>query len=75
MVLVLEEVMHPEPEVVQIELAEVLPRDGKRIKIVFLEIAAELPAPLLVFSPNEASGEENNRGDDGRDNVDSDFVF
>src|SRR5437588_7336956 len=58
-ILVLQEVMHPEPEVVQIELAKVFPRDGERIEIVFLEIATELAASLLVFSPKETSDQKN----------------
>jgi len=42
--------MHPEPEIVQAELGEVVAVNGVGIKVVLLQPATELPA-LLVFSP------------------------
>src|SRR5262245_5304723 len=68
-VFVSKKVMHPEPEIIQIELAEVFARDRERIKIVLLEILPEFSAPLLVFSPDETGGQEKRRGNDRRDHV------
>src|ERR1700730_4956926 len=68
-ILVFQEVMHAEPEIVQIELAEIFARDRERIEIVLLEIASELAAPLLVFSPDKAGNEKNRGSDDRSDDV------
>src|ERR1051326_296228 len=63
-IFVLQKVMHPKPEVVQVELAKVFPRHSERIEIVFLEVPAKFSAPLLVFAPNETGDQKNDRRDD-----------
>ena len=62
--------MHAKPKIVQVELAEVLARDGERIKIVFLQVAAEFAAALLVFSPNETGAKQNSRRNGRSNDVD-----
>ena len=71
-ILVLQEIMHPEPEIVQVKLGEVVAVDTVRVKVVLLEAATEFPA-LLVFAPGVTGREENGRGDDGRDDVQDDI--
>ncbi len=75
MILVLEEIVHPKAEIVQIELAKVFARNSERIKIVLLEIAPKFSAAFFVFSPNETGSEKNDRGDNRRDHVDSDLAL
>ena len=67
--------MHPETKIVQIEFAEIFARDGKRIEIVFLEVATKFSPAFLVFSPNETRGEKKGRSDDRCDDVDSDVAL
>ena len=67
-VVVLQEVMHAEPEIVQIELAEVFAVNRKRIEVVLLELATVL-ASFLVFPPEKTGGEQDERGDDRRDDI------
>jgi hypothetical protein len=74
-VLVLKKVMHPQSEIVQIELAEVFTGDCERIKVVFLEVSSESFSALLVFSPNESGSEEKHGGNDRGDDVNSDFAL
>ena len=54
---VAEEIMHPEPEVLEVELWKVVPVDRVRIKVVFLEFPSKA-TPLLVFSPEESHPEK-----------------
>src|SRR2546421_11440766 len=61
--------MHAEPEILEIELGEVVPVDRVRVEVVLLQIPAEAP-PLLVFSPKKSGDEQDNGGDDRRDDVD-----
>src|SRR2546421_6108133 len=74
-ILVLEEVMHAESEIVQVELAKIFARDRERIKIVFLDIATELSATFLVFSPNETGAEKKQRCNDRCDDVHADLAL
>src|SRR6476660_7270403 len=66
--MVLEEVMHAQPEIVQAELAKVFARNGERIEIVLVEIATVL-ASFLVFPPEKTGGQQDERGDDRRDYI------
>src|SRR5207248_6455569 len=74
-ILVFEEIMHPESEIVEIELTEILASDRERIEIVFLQIASELAATLLVFSPNKTGAQKKQRRDDGCDHVHADLAL
>ena len=67
-VVVLQKVMHAEAKIVQIELAEVFARHAVRIEVVLLELAAEL-ASFLIFPPEKTGGEQDERGDDRRDDI------
>ena len=60
--------MHAKAKIVQIELAEVFARHAVRIEVVLLELASVL-ASLLVFSPEKTGGEQDERGDDRRDDI------
>ena len=71
-IVVAQEIMHPEPKIVQVKLGEVVAVDAVRVKVVLLEAATEFPA-LLVFAPGVTGREENGRGDDGRDDVQDDI--
>lgn len=62
-VVVAQEVMHPEPEIVQVKLGEIVAVDGVRVKVVLLEPATEFSA-LLVLTPGVTGREENDRRDD-----------
>src|SRR6478672_12267437 len=66
--MVLEEVMHAQPEIVQAKLAKVFARNGERIEIVLVEIATVL-ASFLVFPPEKTGGQQDERGDDRRDYI------
>src|SRR4051812_45936306 len=68
-IVVAQEVMHPEPKVLEAKLGEVVAIDRVRIEIVFLQAATIAPA-LLVFSPGKTNGEEKHGGDDRGDDVD-----
>src|SRR5207248_4969153 len=63
-----QEIMHPKPEILEMEFGEVFAVDRERIKIVVLEIATVL-ASFLVFSPEKTGGEQDERGDDRRDYI------
>src|SRR4030095_10578519 len=70
MIFVLEEVMHPQPEIFQAELAEVFPSYDKRIKVVLFEISPKLALPFLVLSPQKTERQKEQRYDDRSDDVD-----
>src|SRR6266568_5827393 len=70
-IVVLQEIMHSEPEIFETKLAKVLAANRERIEIVFLDVPAEFPAAFLVFSPNKTRGQKKERGDDGSDDVDA----
>src|SRR5205814_5995058 len=74
-VLVLKRVMHSKPEIFQTEFAEILATDCERIEIVFLQISPKFATALLVFPPNESSGEKQQRDNDGGDYVDAKLVL
>jgi hypothetical protein len=67
-VVVLQEIVHPEAEILEVKFGEVFAIDRKRVEIVVLEIATEL-ASFLVFSPKKARREQDERGDDRRDYI------
>src|SRR6266571_1400883 len=50
-IFVLQEVMHPQPEIFKAEFAKVFARDRERVEIVLFKISAKLPSPFLVLSP------------------------
>ena len=64
MILVLEEVVHAEPEIFQTQLAKILARNGERIEVVFFQVASEFPPALLVFSPNKTGSQKEERRND-----------
>ena len=68
-IVVLQEIMHPKPEILEIEFGEVFAADREWVEIVVLEIATVL-ASLLVFSPEKTGGQQDERGDDRRDYID-----
>ena len=53
MIFVFEEVMHPQPEIFQTELAKVFARDGERVEIVLVQVFTKLASPFLVLSPQK----------------------
>src|SRR5690349_1961268 len=63
-----EEVMHPEPEIVEIELREVIPVNCIRIEVVFFQPSSKAP-PFLVFSPQVSNTEKNPGRDHGGDDI------
>src|SRR4029453_6984449 len=69
MILVFEEIVHPQPEIFQAELAKVFARDGKRVKIVLVEIFAKLASPFLVLSPQKTERQKEQRYNDRSDDV------
>jgi len=71
-IVVPQEVMHPEPEIVQVKLGEIVAVDAVWIKVVLLEATTEFPA-LFVLAPGVTGREENGRRDDGRDDVQEDI--
>src|SRR2546429_7269936 len=75
MIFVFEEVMHPQPEIFQAELAEVFPSDCEWIEIVFLKVSSKLAAAFLVFPPNEADRQKEQRYDDRRDDIDRELTL
>src|SRR5262245_10464426 len=70
MIFVLEEIMHPQTEVFQAELAEVLPSNGKRIKVVLFQISSKLAPTLLVFAPQKTEAQKKQRYDNRRNDID-----
>src|SRR4030095_4755281 len=70
MILVFEEVVHPQPEIFQAELAKVFARDGKWVEIVLVEVFAKLALPFLVFSPQKTEPQKEERYNDRSDDVD-----
>jgi hypothetical protein len=64
MILVLEEVMHTQPEIFQTELAKVLPSNNKRIEVVLFEISPKLAPPLFIFAPQKTEAQKEKRYDD-----------
>ncbi len=75
MIFVLKKVMHPKPEILQAEFAEVFARNGKRIEIVLFEISAKLATAFLVFSPEKARGQKEQRYDDRSDDVNTELAL
>src|SRR5207244_12449129 len=75
MIFVLEEVMHPQPEIFKAEFAEIFARDRERIEIVFLKVSAKLAPTFLIFAPQKPSGQEQQRYDDRCDDVDCKFAL
>src|SRR5436190_334917 len=75
MIFVLQEVLHPQPEIFQAELAEVFASDGKWIKIVLFEISPKLAPPLLVFAPQKTEAQKEQRYDDRPDDIDREFAL
>src|SRR5205814_4671315 len=67
-IVVLQEIMHPKPEILEIEFGEVFAVNRERVKIIVLEIATVL-ASLLVFPPEKTGGQQDERGDDRRDYI------
>src|SRR5438874_9218314 len=67
-IVVLQEIMRPKPEILEIEFGEVFAVDRERIEIVILEIATVL-ASFLVFPPEKTGGQQDERGDDRRDDI------
>src|SRR5205085_8415086 len=67
-IVVLQEIMHSETEILEVEFGEVFAVDRKRVEIVVLEIATVL-ASFLVFSPEKTGGEQDEGGDDRRDYI------
>src|SRR5205809_4270959 len=67
-IVVLQEIMHSEAEILEVEFGEVFAVDRKRVEIVVLEIATVL-ASFLVFSPEKPGSKQNERGDDRRDYI------
>src|SRR5437764_11172209 len=67
-IVVPQEIVHPKPEILEIEFREVLAVDRERVEIVVLEIATVL-ASLLVFSPEKTGDQQDERGDDRRDHI------
>jgi hypothetical protein len=72
-VVVLQKIMHAQPEILEIELGHIVPIDRVRIKIVFLQIPAEAP-PLFVFSPEKSGGQQNDRCNDRCDHINGDVA-
>ena len=56
-VVVLEKIVHPEAEILEVELWKVFAVDRERVEIVVLEIATVL-ASFLVFSPEKTGREQ-----------------
>src|SRR3954453_23984983 len=67
-IVVLEEIMHPKPEILEIKFGKILAVDGVWIKIVILQVAPILPS-FFVFAPEKSSTEQNKRGNDGCDYI------
>src|SRR4029453_548100 len=70
MIIVFEEVVHPQPEIFQAKLAKVFARDGERVEIVLVEVLAKLASPFLVFSPQKTERQKEQRYNDRSDDVD-----
>src|SRR5437899_10383003 len=69
MIFVLQEVMHAKPEILQAEFAKVFASDCEWIEIVFLKVSSKLAAAFLVFPPNEADRQKEQRYNDRRDDI------
>src|SRR5204863_780520 len=74
-ILVFEKVMHSQPKILQAEFPKILATDCERIKVVFLQISPKFAAALLVFSPNESSGEKQQGDNDRRNYVYAELVL
>src|SRR5204863_8582050 len=62
------EIIHPEPEFLEIDLGQVLAIDRVGIKVVFLQVSAKAMT-LLIFSPEKSGNEQNDGRNDRRDDV------
>src|SRR5436190_8534912 len=67
-IVVLEEIMHPKPEILEIKFRKILAVDRVWIKIVVLQVTPIL-ASFLVFAPKKSATEQNKRGNDGCDYI------
>src|SRR5439155_830297 len=74
-VVVFKEIMHPEPEIFQAELAKVLARNGERIEVVIVQISAKLAASFFVFSPEKACRKKEQRYNDRCDDIDAELAL
>src|SRR5438045_6370256 len=72
-VIVLQEIMHAEPEILEIELGKIVAVNRKRVEVVLFEIPTIL-ASLLVFPPDKSGDQKDERRDNRRDDVDRDIV-
>src|SRR5207237_8142142 len=72
-VIVLEEIMHAEPEILEIELGKIVAVNRKRVEVVLFEIPTIL-ASLLVFPPEKSGDQTDVRSDNRRDDGDRDIV-
>src|SRR5262249_25738262 len=75
MIFVLKEVMHAQPKILQTEFPEVFTSDRERIEVVFLKVSPKLAEAFLVFPPNEAYSQKEQRYDDRRDDVDPELAL
>ena len=67
-IVVAQEIMHPESEVIEIELRKIVAIDRIRIEVVFLQPASKA-APFLVFAPEIADREKESGDNDGSNDV------
>ena len=56
-VVVLQEIMHTQPKILEIKLGKIVPINRKRVEVVLFKIPTVF-ASLLVFSPKKAGREQ-----------------
>src|SRR5438874_5040092 len=75
MILILQEIVHPEPEIFETEFAKVFATDCEWIEIIFFQISSELATSLLVFSPDKTRHQKQQGDNDGSDNVNTELAL
>src|SRR5260370_41073838 len=75
MIFVLEEVMHAQPKIFQAEFAKVFTGYSERIEIVLFEILPKLATAFLVFTPQKARRQKEQRHNDRSNDIDAELAL